>query len=101
MNARALRRLACRLPSPLLVAAALGVTLAAACNGAPQQPPVVGQTSFVSAPPAGQLGSARSGPTAGNAEGAAGDKSNSPAPNANAGRTVEETDLYRLEGTTL
>ncbi len=82
----------------LLAAAALGL---AACNSG------LGKTSFVSAPPGGQgggstnLGDANGGATAGTpatgaagAGGAGGGTTTTP-------RTVQETDLYRLDGNRL
>ncbi len=72
-------------------------TAAAACSKAP--PPTdrtVGQTRFLSAPPAGGIGSrAMGGPDSKNsaAPGVSLDASTAATP-----RAVEETDLYRLEG---
>jgi len=73
------------------------------CGSGPDQDRTVGQTSFESAAPNGSYGDGR-GAVAG--DGGAGDAPAPPAaPGAGADsgppRTVEETDLYRLDGTRL
>ncbi|HLK40182.1 MAG TPA: beta-propeller domain-containing protein, partial [Polyangiaceae bacterium] len=89
------------------------LTFAAACSGgAPAPPagtPVVGQTDFVSAPPAGRGGGnsasfgAAGGGVALNAS-ASTSTSSAAAPAASGGtgtaRTVQETDLYRFDAAT-
>lgn len=77
---------------------------AAACStsGNPNDR-VTGQTEFVSAPMAGTAGGGAAngvGDTAGGAGGSQGTPATSPG-NTGVTRTVEETDLYRLEGTRL
>jgi hypothetical protein len=77
-------------------------------NGQPAQR-VAGQTSFVSAPMLGQSGGAGGATlSAGGAEGAGAPTASPPASNAGSGsattaapRTVQETDLYRVEGNRL
>src|SRR5258708_40311997 len=91
-----------------LVPLGLLATLVAssACSGGTTAPEnrVTGQTDFLSAPPPGASGS---GATAnfGGAPGAAHDSASTPAANATVAgsspstpRTVQETDLYRLDG---
>jgi hypothetical protein len=79
---------------PFLFAAA-GV---AGCHSGGTGHPVVGQTSFVSAPPLGQASSPRS-PQAGAASGVgATTGADTASSSGTTTRTVEETDLYRLEG---
>lgn len=78
------------------IALAALVASAAACSKNP--PPiqrVVGQTSFASAPPAGGSSGGRSEAADGSAAGAPSAAGSFSTP---ATRTVEETDLYRLEG---
>jgi hypothetical protein len=65
----------------------------AACSSEPG-PPVVGQTDFVSAP---QPGGGRFGTAPGGVDDSAGPPATTTPPT----RTVEETDLYRLEGNRL
>lgn len=75
-----------------------GVAAIAACHAGGGGNRLVGQTSFVSAPPAGQASSGRSA-QAGTASGAASPPGADTASTATTTpRTVEETDLYRLEG---
>ena len=80
-------------------AVALGLIVAAlaACNS--DQDRSIGQTSFASAPPNGQGGGGGRGVDT--ADGGAGSGAAPPSPTAPATRTVEETDLYRLEGNRL
>lgn len=60
---------------------------------------VAGASEFSSAPPAGSFGRAESGGVATGAPAAAGDANGAgKGPSAAAPRTVEETDLYRLDG---
>ncbi|HXU74627.1 MAG TPA: beta-propeller domain-containing protein [Polyangia bacterium] len=78
-------------------------TAVAACSSNPNDR-IVGQTDFVSAPMAGT--SSGGGATAGDANGAGGGgaggtPAQNPGSNTTVNRTVEETDLYRLEGTRL
>jgi hypothetical protein len=80
------------------------LVLLAACSNNPIKR-VAGQSDFISAPPAGQSGGAQSAHGSnGGTSGAGGDFNGTPAtPTAGGGvtttpRTVEETDLYRLEG---
>jgi hypothetical protein len=89
-----MRRLLRRVP-------ALVVATAAAALGC-SQTPASGPTDFISAPPAGSSGG-RGGGTAG-AEDGAGGTPPPMAPGSNGttpSRTVEETDLYRVEGNRL
>jgi hypothetical protein len=75
------------------------LTLAAACSGSGSSNRVVGQTDFISAPPAGGTASGArtlNGAAAG-AGGAAGAVPTA-STTSTTPRTVEETDLYRLEG---
>ena len=77
---------------------ALALMAVTACSSAPTAR-VAGQTDFVSAPPGGS--GVASFPRGGGATDAAGNatpKAGTPAPAATPARTVEETDLYRLEG---
>jgi hypothetical protein len=86
-------RLAYRIQSSFLYAVVIGLI---GCH----QPTPTGATSFVSAPPGG---SATGGHNTG-APAAGGDQANAPTPAAGQStptRNVEETDLYRLEGTRL
>ncbi|HXU62529.1 MAG TPA: beta-propeller domain-containing protein [Polyangia bacterium] len=88
-----------RLPLPLL----LGFAAVAACHSGGGSNRVLGQTSFVSAPPAGQTSSGRSlagGAAQGTAAPGAADTASTATTSATP-RTVEETDLYRLEGNRL
>ena len=79
---------------PLLV----GLAGIAACHSGGGSNRLVGQTSFLSAPPAGQTSSARAS-QGGVATGAGAPSGADTASTATATpRTVEETDLYRLEG---
>jgi hypothetical protein len=95
MHTRLLSRL-----SMLATAAVLGGCSSGTING---------QTSFTSAPPGAMSGAAHGGGTAPGAQGGAangaGGAAGTPAPTAGNGsttpRTVEETDLYRLEGNRL
>ncbi|HEX8954365.1 MAG TPA: beta-propeller domain-containing protein, partial [Polyangia bacterium] len=76
---------------------------AAACTSGNPYDRITGQTEFVSAPMAGTSGGGAgdaNGTTAGGAGGAGGSQG-TPAVSPNPQRTVEETDLYRLEGTRL
>ena len=77
-----------------------------ACTTSNPNDRITGQTDFVSAPMAGTSsggGANGLGDTAGGATGAggAGGSQGTPAVNPQPQRTVEETDLYRLEGTRL
>jgi hypothetical protein len=86
----------------LICAASTSLLLAACTTGNPNDR-ITGQTDFISAPMAG---SSRSQGTAGGVAGGAGGGDAAGAPNAagnptTAPRTVEETDLYRLDGTRL
>lgn len=77
----------------------LAVAVSACSSGNPNDR-IVGQTDFVSAPMAGSAAGGRNGVSEGTGApgaGGAGTPANSPMPQ----RTVEETDLYRLEGTRL
>ncbi|HEY0195649.1 MAG TPA: beta-propeller domain-containing protein [Kofleriaceae bacterium] len=77
----------------------LAAAVAAACGDGGDRDRAVGQTSFESAPPGGGTrngGGADSG--AGDAEGGVPSPTN---PTSSPTRTVEETDLYRLEGNRL
>jgi hypothetical protein len=81
----------------------LVVTVAACTSGNPNDR-ITGQTEFVSAPMAGTSGgggTANDGTPAAGGAGGAGGSQGTPAVNPNPQRTVEETDLYRLEGTRL
>jgi hypothetical protein len=81
------------------IALALIVTVAA-CSSDPTKR-VVGQTDFVSAPPAGNsvgLSGAQSSASTGAGGGAAVPAVSGATTTTTAPRTVEETDLYRLEG---
>jgi hypothetical protein len=101
MLARFMRRAGAmlRLPSSVSTLLALGA-LAAGCHGksGPDNQRQPGQTSFVSSPPGGG-GALR----ANGAQGAtpAADTNGSSNSSGGTPRTVEETDLYRLEGTRL
>lgn len=91
-------RLAYRIP---LLAAAVAI---GGCHSNPNDR-ITGQTDFVSAPPGG-AGGGRGGATGAAGSGdSAGTPPSSPATNGNGGttptRTVEETDLYRLDGNRL
>src|SRR5262245_54518521 len=86
-----------RVTSPLRFVLALAVALPACGSDTSSPPPPTGQTDFVSAPPAG--GGTKTGvgepPTAGppsEGDSAGGNGGQQPA------RTVEETDIYRLDG---
>lgn len=97
------KRMAYRIPLALAGLVATG----AGCNG------VNGQTSFVSAPPGGQNGGGASAGLAGGAGGTTNGATGTPSvPGAGGSggsgggtttppRTVQETDLYRLEGNRL
>ncbi|HEX6838531.1 MAG TPA: beta-propeller domain-containing protein, partial [Polyangia bacterium] len=78
---------------------------AAACTSGNPNDRITGQTEFISAPMAGtSAGGARNGGGDGTAAGGAGGSAGTPATspgNTGVTRTVEETDLYRLEGTRL
>ncbi|HWE29352.1 MAG TPA: beta-propeller domain-containing protein, partial [Polyangia bacterium] len=80
----------------------LAFTVAACTSGSPTDR-ITGQTEFISAPMAGTSGGgARNGVGDGTAGGATpGTTPSTPAINPQPQRTVEETDLYRLEGTRL
>jgi hypothetical protein len=81
-----------------LTFAFLAVTIAA-CSGDKDRSP--GQTRFQSAPPNGSRGGFGAGAGGAPTDGASG-SNQTPTPNAPSGaRTVEETDLYRLEGNRL
>ena len=81
------------------LAFALVAVTAAACSTDKDRS--VGQTSFLSAPPNGSRGGFGGG-QGGPVDGASGGSNQTPTPNAPSGaRTVEETDLYRLEGNRL
>ena len=88
-----------RLAYPIVFAAALG---AAGCNNHG-----IGTTDFVSAPPGGQGAGSQGGDTANGGAGAgtpatgAGGAGGSGGGTTTTPRTVEETDLYRLEGNRL
>src|SRR6516162_5421682 len=85
-------------------ALALAVT-SAACGGGHGMGRIVGQTDFVSAPPAGMSSSRGTlAPTAGGAAtgaGGNGAQNTASTPTTTPTRTVEETDLYRLDGNRL
>jgi hypothetical protein len=89
---------------PIMRLAWLSLLAVAACSNGNQNPIVrtPGQTKFVSAPPGGSAGGGGRG---GLANGAAGGDGAAPTAGGSKGttttRTVEETDLYRLDGTTL
>jgi hypothetical protein len=95
-----------RVRSGLAIASALAVT-SAACGGGNGMIRAVGQSDFVSAPPAGMASSGlRGSQTAGGAStGAGGNGALAPTTSnsttTTTTRTVEETDLYRLEGNRL
>ncbi len=81
----------------------LGAAGLAACHSGGGTTRVIGQTSFVSAPPGGQVATAY-GPRAASASGAGAAGNDTAAPASSSSqptRTVEETDLYRLEGNRL
>src|SRR5438067_9430837 len=83
------------------VAYVLTFTLAvSACTSSNPNDRVTGQTEFISAPMAGTSGGNRNGVGDGTAGGAPGTPATNPGTTAIT-RTVEETDLYRLEGTRL
>jgi len=82
-----------RLAYPSVLLAILG---ASACS-TEAGPPVVGQTEFLSAPQPGQSG--RLGGAPGGVDDSAGPPPSTPSTTPT--RTVEETDLYRLEGNRL
>jgi hypothetical protein len=88
--------------TPLIALASAGVALASAgCQSktpipTPLHPPKPGQTSFLSAPPPG--GASAQGADDGAAPRASGANTNA---NTTTTRTVEETDLYRLDGNRL
>ncbi|HZU84954.1 MAG TPA: beta-propeller domain-containing protein [Polyangiaceae bacterium] len=96
---------------PFLLAAACAAS--AACGGGSQQPEarVTGQSEFASAPPPGASGpggggALSAGASQGGAGGAATNGSAAPSAPSNSGtstqpRTVQETDLYRLDGNRL
>ncbi|HVY36634.1 MAG TPA: beta-propeller domain-containing protein [Polyangia bacterium] len=76
-------------------------SLAACHGGGGSGARIAGQTSFVSAPPAGMTTAGRSSPLGGAAQGAAADTAGprtAGAATTTTPRTVQETDLYRLEG---
>src|SRR4051812_39501141 len=77
-------------------------TAVSACSGGNPNDRIEGQTEFISAPMAGSAGGRGNGvgDTAGGAGGSGGSQG-TPAVNPQPQRTVEETDLYRLEGTRL
>ena len=87
-----------------LSALALAMLTVAACASHGDQDRSPGQTSFVSAPPSGMSNGGAGGVdgASGGAGGGSAPGTNSP-PTANptSQRTVEETDLYRLEGNRL
>ncbi len=79
------------------------VAAVSACSHSPNDR-ITGQTDFVSAPLAGQSGNSpglQGGGTAAGGGGAGGSAPAANAPGSPQPRTVEETDLYRLEGTRL
>lgn len=84
----------------IFVSSALLVASLAACTSGEHRDRSVGQTSFESAPPAGGTSQFGEGDAAGG-----GGPPSAPSPDAPGGgaapRTVEETDLYRLEGNRL
>jgi hypothetical protein len=99
-------RLASRVPLlALVVTVATAPALLAACGGAPAQDPVnrkPGQTDFTSAPPAGMAGVGQSfGAGGADAGGVAATPGTTNGTSGSTQRTVEETDLYRLDGNTL
>ena len=87
-----------RLASVLTLATAVALPLAASCSGGDKDRSP-GQTSFISAPfPNGGAGDTNA-PGAGEGGAGAGSGGGGAAPAS--GRQVEETDLYRLDGTRL
>jgi hypothetical protein len=90
--------------NPKLASLALTAVAAAACHssGGGHTTRVTGQTAFVSAPPAGMTSSGRvSGALAPGAASLSGDAAKTSSSTTTTTRTVEETDLYRLEGNRL
>ena len=86
-----------------LSALALAMLTVAACASHGDQDRSPGQTSFVSAPPSGMSNGAGGvdGASGGAGGGSAPGTNSPPTANPTSQRTVEETDLYRLEGNRL
>ena len=83
----------------VVIASAAGIAACHSSDGGVNMTRVVGQSAFVSAPPAGMTSSGRglALPGASSASGTSGAGGTSGS-SASTTRTVEETDLYRLEG---
>src|SRR5262245_15550354 len=87
-----------RMRSSLAVSLTLAALTFAACDSDKNRS--VGQPSFASAPPSGMAGGGRGDPSD-TAGGAGGTQTPPPAAPPATNRTVEETDLYRLDGNRL
>src|SRR5579863_8037819 len=92
--------LKCKLVSLVIIALA-GGTACHSSDGGANSNRIVGQSAFVSAPPAGMTSSGRSFGAVPGADTASGAGGSSGSSTTTSTRTVEETDLYRLDGNRL